>query len=303
MYGMITGAFVGCIYGQWYLRNSFRFRFNWACLKEMLLFSAPLVPSGIAVFLSFYVDRMMINYYLSLDAVGLYGIGFRLASIVGLVMVGFQGALTPLVYSYYRREQTPQDIASIFRFFIAFSLVVFLAIGLFSQEILWLMTTPAYYTAASLVIYLVPAILLSNMYIFTPGIGIAKKTHLILWINLGGAILNIVLNWLLIPSFGTTGAAIAKLLGYACIFAAYMFFSQRLYHVPHNWVPLSLSVVSIAGLAALGSRINLGLSLDIAIKTSLICSTGFLFMVTGLLRWSEMEKAFIFFKRQIQRAA
>jgi O-antigen/teichoic acid export membrane protein len=36
------------------------------------------------------------------------------------------------------------------------------------------------------------------MYIFAPGITIAKKTHLILYINIVGALLNVVLNYLII---------------------------------------------------------------------------------------------------------
>src|SRR5262249_49435637 len=87
LYGSATGAFVGCLAGLWRLRTSIRFRFASHSLREMLRFSVPLVPSGIAVFVSLYVDRLMINHFLSLDDVGLYGIGFRVASTVGLLMV------------------------------------------------------------------------------------------------------------------------------------------------------------------------------------------------------------------------
>jgi O-antigen/teichoic acid export membrane protein len=299
LFGMIAGSLLGCIYGFWCLRNTFRFRFKWARLKEMLVFSAPLVPSGIAVFVSLYIDRLMINHYMSLDAVGLYGIGFRLASVVGLVMAGFQGALTPLVYAHYREEQTPRQLATIFRVFLAFALLVFLALSIFAREVLWVMTTPAYYSASQIVIYLVPAALLSNMYIFAPGIAIAKKTHLFLWINLGGAVLNTFLNWLLIPIFGITGAAFGKLLGYGCIFAAYMFFSQRFYYVPHKWKPLGLLVAMVAVLAFGGSRVGFGIAIDVTIKIAFLCIAGLLFMASGLVRWSEIEKAVSLAKQRL----
>jgi len=300
---MITGGLAGSIYGLWFLRDTFQFRFHIVQLKEMLAFSAPLVPSGIAVFVSLYIDRLMINHYMSLDSVGLYGIGFRLASIVGLVMVGFQGALTPLVYAHYREKQTPNQLAKIFRVFLSFALLVFLGLSLFSREMLWLMTTPPYYSAAHVVIYLVPATLLSSMYIFAPGITIAKKTHIFLWINLGGAVLNTFFNWLLIPGFGITGAALGKLFGYACVFTAYMSFSQRFYHIPHDWKMLGLGVTGVAFLAFCGSMIEIAVVVDIVIKITSLCAAAFLLTATGLVRWSEIKKAVTLVRQRLGQTA
>lgn len=233
--GMAAGAAAGTAYGLWYLRHSFRLRFDTACLRSMLLFSAPLVPSGIAVFISTYVDRLIINCYLNIDELGVYGVGFRLASAVAVVMVAFQTSLTPLVYKHYREPETPREIARIFRIFVALALMVFAGLSLFAREILVLMTTPAFYGAETVVIYLVPAILLSQMYTFAPGIFIAKKTHLILWVNVAGAFLNTGSSWLLIPRFGIAGAGLARLIGYLLVFMLYMFLNQRYYYVPHRW--------------------------------------------------------------------
>jgi O-antigen/teichoic acid export membrane protein len=251
LWGMVAGVAVGVIYGLCHLRQSFRFLFVFDRLKEMLAFSAPLVPSSIAVFISAYVDRMMINHFLSVDEVGLYGIGFRLASVVSLVMVGFRGALTPLVYKYHRESDTPSQLATIFRLFLTFVLLIYIGLTLFADDILILMTTPEYYGASQVVLYLVPAVLLSQMYIFAPGIGIAKKTHIILWINLCGAILNTLLNWWFIPLLGISGAALATLMGYGCTFSAYMISSQRLYYVPHDWLRIATAVLSILAVITL----------------------------------------------------
>ena len=102
--GMLVGSFMGTVFGLWRLRRSFRFLLDAFRLREMLSFSTPLVFSGVAVWLSLYVDRLMINYFLTIEEVGLSGIGYRLASIASLVMVGFKGALTPLIYSNYQSE-------------------------------------------------------------------------------------------------------------------------------------------------------------------------------------------------------
>lgn len=288
--GMAGGALVGCLYGLWYLRNSFRFQFQRNQLKEMLVFSVPLVPSGIAVFVSQYIDRLMINHYLSLGDVGIFGIGFRVASMVGLVIVGFQGALTPLIYAHYHDPATPEQLARIFRIFIAFALLLFLMVSMLAKEIMMVLTIPAYYDAAHIVVFLIPAILLSNMYIFAPGTAIEKKTHIILWINVAGAVLNALLNAVFIPSFGIEGAAIAKLISYGFVFGAYMWASQKLYYVPHDWKSLAQATL-IVGTVAYGiTQINFYFENMLALKMLGIAAAIWVILTTGLIRIAELKR-------------
>ena len=257
----------------------------------MLLFSAPLVPSGIAVFVSHYIDRLMINHFLTLGDLGLYGIGFRLSSSVGLVMVGFQGALTPLIYTHYQAPETPRQIAVIFRAFCFFALLLFFGLAIFAKEILWLLTTPEYYSAADVILFLVPAILVSNMYIFAPGIGIAKKTHLTLWINVCGAILNTGFNYLLIPLFGIQGAGAATLMGYIFVFASNVFFSQRFYPVPHEWKSLGKALLVVFVCIFSGRALNFPLLPNILLKIALGLALACALLKIGLITREELLKA------------
>ncbi len=290
LFGMAGGALLGALYGLWYLKNSFRFQFHWARLKEMLVFSAPLIPSGISVFVSQYIDRLMINHYLSLDDVGLFGIGFRVASIVGLVIVGFQGALTPLIYAHYRDPATPAQLAKIFRIFVSFALLLFFMVSVFAKDIMTVLTVPAYYDAANIVVFLVPAILLSNMYIFAPGTAIEKKTHIILWINVGGALLNAILNAAMIPYFGIEGASVAKLISYGLVFGAYMWFSQKLYHVPHNWKTLMQATLFVGAVSYWIPRLDCSFEVALTIKLVAFAVAILVILVTGLVQLSELKK-------------
>ena len=245
--GMLSGTAAATVLGLWWLRSSFQFRFNSVQLKEMLQFSAPLVFSGVAVWLTLYVDRIMINHFLTIDEVGVYGIGHRIASLASLVLVGFQGALTPLIYANYKNPNTPGQLAKIFRIFLLFALMVFLFLTLFSSDVLAIMTTPGFHGASKVVVFLVPAILLGNMYIFSPGIGIAKKMHIIVWLNVLGGFMNVGLNYCLIPVYGIMGAATGTMLSCGAVFAAYTLIGQRFYPIPHNWFIIFAAV----GLAAL----------------------------------------------------
>jgi O-antigen/teichoic acid export membrane protein len=240
--GMIAGSFGANVLGLYWLRASFRLRWSVKLLGEMLQFSTPLVAAGIVVWVNLYLDRLMISHFMTIADVGLYSVGYRLASISSIVTVGLQWGLTPLIYAHFRESRTPKDLEKIFRVFIFVALLAFLCLTLFSSDVLHLMTTPGFYGASDVVIFLVPSILFGNMVIFSPGIYLNNKTHLIVWIVFSGALLNLSLNYLLIPVFGIQGAGAATLASQAFVFGVHTFAGLKLYPVPHHWGKICVAV-------------------------------------------------------------
>ncbi len=238
LYSMIVSVLLASLLGLFFLRSSLGLVFKLKPLKQLLNFSIPLVPSSMLIFVSLYVDRYMISFLLDLESVGHYSIALRLASAASLVMIGFQMAISPLVYKHYNKPDTPESLAVIFKYFAVFAVFFFLIYSLVAEELLILLTTPEFYLVANVIPLLVLALLFSNMYVFMPGIGIRKKTHLIFLISIFAAFINIVLNYLLIPIFGILGAALATAIGYFAAFLCFVFFSQKLYYVPHKWLGL-----------------------------------------------------------------
>lgn len=297
--GSIIGTIAGVIYGLVKLKGSLRFSFDLNILREMIIYSWPLVFSGAAVFLNMYIDRFMIKEYLNLEQVGIYGIGMRIAGITGLIMIGSQGSLTPLILNHYAEENTPIKLAKIFRGFFALALLITLFLTLFADEVLWLMTTPQFYSASSLVIFLVPAVLLSNMYIFAPGISIVKKTGYFVLINSVGALFKYLINWFLIPIYGVSGAALSNFLGYFIVFGIYMYFSQKFYRVPHRWMSLATAGVSVMLLLFIVRILKLDRSFtSIIIKAStLFFGVGIIF-ITKLVCSSELKLLLTSFKME-----
>lgn len=285
---LLIGSFVSLVYGIWLLRSSYMIKMDIKRLKEMLRFSLPFVPSGIAIFFTAYMSRIMINYYLSLTEVGLYGIAYRLASVVILLISGFNRSLMPLVYKHYKEKGIPDQITKVFRLFISIALVFFVGLSLFAPEILILLTTPDYYASSEIVIYLVPGILLSQMYIFGPGLAIAKKTRIIMWVSIGSGILTIVLNWIFIPVLGYKGAAIATLITYFIVFVVRMNLSQKYYNIPYHWKSIILATLFAIPLATAGFFIDFGLLTNIISKLLIMCVLLLSFLLSGLVRKNEI---------------
>lgn len=290
--GQIVGNIIGMFISIYYTKKSYNFVFVYKKFKEMVAFSYPLVFSGIAIFVALFIDRIAIKYFLGLDELGIYGLAYRFAAITSLVMIGFQSSLSPLIYKYYKEERTPQDIVKLFNIFVLFALFVITGSILFSKEVIVLMSTEAFYDAAPIIPILVMAIFFINMYIFVPGLAIAKKTKIVATISIVGALLNSALNFIFIPMIGLEGAAYATLISAIIIFIIRVKMSQKYYNIPFIWKNILISfiivVVGAFGFIALFDNINL---VNISIKVLFMCII--LLIVASLLLGLNSIKIYI----------
>jgi O-antigen/teichoic acid export membrane protein len=88
------------------------------------------------------------------------------------------------------------------------------------------------------------------------------------WVVAGfAAVVNVVLNVILIPSYGMIGAAIATLAAYVALFLGMWLRSRRIYAVPYQWRRLvTLAAVAVA-LTILGRELG---SLPVAIALTVV---------------------------------
>jgi O-antigen/teichoic acid export membrane protein len=249
--GQLSGFATGGALAAWLNRDLLGLRFSGERLRAMLAYSLPLVPASTGVFLNGYADRVAIQSRLSLDDVGVYGVGYRLSLIVGLTLIGFQGSLMPQVLSRHADLGTPFELSRVFRLFTALALTVTVLVSTFADELLRLLTPPEYHPADDVVPLVVAAAFFGGMYIFAPGLNIAKRTRPVAVVTVLGGLANLGLAFALVGPLGIEGAALAFLVTAAAVFAALMWWSQRLYPAPHPWGRL------VAGLAA-GAALTAG---------------------------------------------
>lgn len=244
-YGQVAGAVFGIMLILGFSRNVYVFHFYLDKCKEMLKYSFPLVFSGIAVFINLNVDRIAINELMSVSDVGVYGVGFRIASIMTLLLMGVQAALFPLVLQGHKETSTPGQLASILRYLFVLVFGVVMILGLFSKEIIELVAAPEYYQAATVIPVLAFTFFFANPYNFAPGLFLVKKTKLVAMIGVGAACLNVMLNILLIPLHGILGAALATCLAAFVGFMTTVYYSQAHYPIPYNWKRMTLATIAL----------------------------------------------------------
>lgn len=248
--GFILGNFVGIILSFYFLRNVLKVDYSIYILKKMLYFSLPLVPSSIGAFLSIYVDRIFIKEILSIHELGIYGIAYRFAAIANIIMIGLQSAVTPLIYNNYKKKEAAKEIAKSFYYICFVLLIIFQMMFIWIKEILLVFTTATYYDAWTSVLILTPALGISGLYVFAPGLGIAKKTKFIATISIFSCAINIILNYFLIPIYSINGAAIATLISMLFSTGAFFYLGNKFYYIPYDWKPIfySITMVVLSGL-------------------------------------------------------
>lgn len=217
------------------VRNNYIWAFSWEKFKPMLRFCAPLVPTSMAFYIFQYADRYLLIRLTNLKVVGLYSIGMALASILYLLVSGFQMAWAPTIYSSYGEEKSKQFYARVFNYFWALLLFGAVGLSLFGKEAIMILCPETYLGAYSVVpILVMSAVFFRGGPLFSFGIGIAKKTHYNLILMVIAVGLNIGLNLLLIPRYGMIGAAVATLISAVCRAASLFIISQKLYHVDYD---------------------------------------------------------------------
>lgn len=278
-WGMIAGYGAGNLASWYFSKSNYRFTFNFAKLKEMLHYSIPLVPGSIGTVLFLYIDRIAIKDLMSLSDVGIFGIAYRFAAIVSLVLAGFQTALIPLIYQNYKKSETPGEIVRIFNYFLIIVLAFVLALSLFSHEALVIFTTPSYYPAGRIIPIISFATLFMSLYIFTVGLAIAKKTKIIATINIIGAVLNTGLNFSLIPVLGIAGASLSTLISGMILFIVNMYFSQKYFFVPYKWLNITAAFLVSMGV------IPLAIFLETITALSFLVMVAIKLVILGLAVW------------------
>lgn len=244
-----VGAFI--LLSLYFGSESYGLIFDRKSLGRMLAYSLPLVPGTLAFYAMQYVDRYAINQLNGLHDVGLYGIGARIASLVNLFLMGFQGAWSPTVMKNFRDNDAPKKFQVVFNYYFFVVTVILIGLSLFGREILLLLTTKTFSQGFVVVPLLTLAAILASIgQYFTYGIQIAKKSNYRLYLNFAALTLNVVLNYVLIPPLGIIGAALATVISLTSMTVTGIWLSQQYYHVPYRWA----NIITAAALAIVVSN-------------------------------------------------
>ena len=204
------------MYAVYRKKNGPVFRFSVDKAKKLFNNSYHFILSGLMIAIYGATDKLMLKNMLTDGAaVGYYGTAFSVCNIWVFVLAAIISSYKPVICELYNVNKEAYNNKNIQLYSIVFycSVIVSLVITIFARLGIFILYGESYLPA-------VQPLRICTWYVAFSYLGVARdawvvcegKQKYLLYIYMGAAIINVVLNYFLIPVFGVSGAAFASLL-------------------------------------------------------------------------------------------
>jgi O-antigen/teichoic acid export membrane protein len=195
--------------------HAFDEKLYWAAIT----FGLPMVGYEFAAVVLDSGDRLLVNHYLGFQAVGYYSAGYNMATyILNLLMYPVNLAIFPIYMKLWTdkgADETRMFLSDALSHFVMVGLGLMAGVAVTARDAVIVLGSRKLQEAYPLLPVLFFGLLLYSLHIFfNPGLVIHKKTFTMAKIITAAAILNVLLNVVLIPRIGLQGAAVATLISY-----------------------------------------------------------------------------------------
>lgn len=217
-----------------------KWHFDFQLWKKMMRYGFPIMIAGIAFAINDQFDKILLKYLLppatAEEQVGIYSACYKL----GLFMVLFRTAYTlgiePFFFSHASNENASQTYATITKYFVIFGSLMTLGVIVFADVLKLIMIRDSSFWDAMGV---VPLIILANFFLgiytnLSVWYKLTNQTHIGAYISIVGAIITLALNYLLIPSIGYYGSAIATIAAYGSMMLISYTLGNKYYPIPYD---------------------------------------------------------------------
>lgn len=207
-------------------------KYDWHTAKGLLKDSWPLMLSTLVISIYMKIDQVMIKDILGYEAVGQYAAAVRLSEAWYFIPVAIVNSLFPAIVNaretngplYLRRLQ------NLYTLMVWLAIAVALVISFWGGWLVKTLYGEIYMQAADVLVVHIWA----GVFVF---LGVAFSSYLVaenlprkaFYRTLLGATINVILNLILIPSYGLLGAATATFLGQLTANVIYDIFDKSLW--------------------------------------------------------------------------
>lgn len=240
---ILLSSIAGNIIGLYFVKNYLTFNIDTTKIRELITFCFPLLVSAIATITLNFSDRIIIKTSLSLTELGLFGVGYRFANVVLILMSGIAASIFPLIYSSMNNHDFQQQFSKLVNKVLPIIIMIILIMVTCGDEIIRLIVAKEYYSSITVFRNIATSLLFSQLYIFTPGLHINKRLTAILIINIASAAINLLLCYYLAKLYGINGVSFATMLSNIILFLLYFALSQQNYKFDYDYIKIGFCMI------------------------------------------------------------
>ena len=240
---------------------SLKRNFDVVLWKKMMRYGLPILIAGIAFAVNEHFDKILLGYWLpdniAKSEVGAYSACYKLGLFMVLFATAFRLGIEPFCFSHSSNENAPQTYAMITKYFVIFGSLILLGVIVFADILkLLLLDNESYWEAMKVV----PLIILANFFLgiynnLSVWYKLTDKTIIGAYISIVGALLTLLLNYVLIPTFSYYGSAIATISAYGSMMLISYILGKKHYPIPYDMekigsylgISILFSVISFYG--------------------------------------------------------
>lgn len=193
-------------------------RYQYIRAKSLLSDSWPLILSGLAAMIYMRIDQIMLGEIIDNEAVGIYSAAVRISEAWYFIPMAIAGSVFPALIEAQKKDQQlyHTQLEKLFNLMTILALTVALPVTITSEWIINTLYGHHYSESATILIIHV----WSGLFVFS---GIASSRWFIaenlqrytFYRTLAGCLINITLNYVLIPKYGVIGSAWASVISQA----------------------------------------------------------------------------------------
>jgi O-antigen/teichoic acid export membrane protein len=212
--------------------------------SEMLTYAYPILLMGLAGMTNEMFSRITLewwlpeNFYPGQDseyALGVFGACYKFAVLMSLVVQAFRYAAEPFFFSHAADKNSPELFAKVNHYFVIACCFLLLAVSINLDILKHFLRSEEYWQG----LHIVPILLLAYLFLgvyynLSVWYKLTDKTYYGTIITVGGAILTIAANYILIPYFGYEGSSWATFICYFSMAAACYWLGRNFYPIPYG---------------------------------------------------------------------
>ncbi len=249
--------------------------------KKMIIYSFPLLISGLAGIINDALDKVILRRLVDSDTplaiVGEYGAGYKIAVLMALFIQMYRFAMEPFFFEKASGKDARETYATTMKYFVIYALILFLALNLYISVIQLIL--PGNYRNAMFIVPIVSmAYLLYGIFV---NLSIWYKandlTKFGAYLTIMGAIVTIAINIIFIPKYSYLASAWAHVACYGTMIAGSYLLSRKYYQIPYEKARIIMYLVIAVLIVVLANYINYSsLSRELGFNTLFIL--GFVFV-------------------------
>ncbi len=235
-----------------------KLKVNPLLLKRILVYSLPLLVSGLAGIFNETIDRILLRSFTpdnlsALHEIGIYGANYRIAVLMTIFVQMFRYAAEPFFFNLTKITDSKDVYANVLKYFTIFLMVIFLSVSL-CIDFFKLFIDSKHYEGLSIVpVVLMANVLIGMLFNVNMWYKLTGQTIYGVYITCLGALITIVMNVVLIPIYSYHACAWIHLVSnFVMLFLTYLV-GQRFYRINYDIRKISFYVILALALYFVGN--------------------------------------------------